>query len=146
MSVWYEDGLRFACRSCGKCCIDHGAYAHVFLHEGDEKRLARALGMPVQDFLDAYTVDVDGFVTLANAGDRCIFLEDTKCRVWRARPLQCSTWPFWPENLNRRVWKSEIRPSCPGIGKGRLYTAEEIERIAFRARQAVPLMHPEDAG
>jgi len=140
MSIWYEDGLRFACQACGRCCIDHGSYAWVFLHEGDDKRLSRALDMDLETFYRTYTRVEDGFVTLINRGDRCVFLEDGKCMVYATRPIQCSTWPFWPENLNRRVWRSEIQPSCPGVGKGRLYTVEEIDRFALGARRAVPIM------
>ena len=31
--------------------------------------------------------------------------------------------------MKRRVWETEIVPFCAGIGKGRLYSAAEIEAI-----------------
>ena len=32
---------------------------------------------------------------------RCALLDEEKgqCSVYEARPVQCRTWPFWPENL-----------------------------------------------
>ncbi|MHC5036411.1 MAG: YkgJ family cysteine cluster protein [Planctomycetota bacterium] len=141
MGAWFDEGIRFACQNCGACCIDHGDYNHVFLAEGDDLRLARALGITLKHFRRRYTVVVDETVCLENRGDACIFLEKgNRCRVHRTRPLQCKTWPFWPENLERRIWRAEIAPHCPGIGKGRLHTAEEIDRLAFlvRTRKLLP--------
>jgi Fe-S-cluster containining protein len=57
----------------------------------------------------------------------CSFLDGKRCSVYEGRPSQCRTWPFWPENMNARTWNREIVPFCPGVGKGRLYTAEEIK-------------------
>lgn len=145
MAVWYEEGLRFECTACGRCCIDRGDYAFVFLNRGEEKPLARALGLTVPAFLERYTQGVDGLVVLENGGeerDRCIFLQEgRRCRVYEARPLQCRTWPFWPENLLKRMWEGEIAPSCPGVGRGRLYSRPEIEEIAYqhRARELLTL-------
>ncbi len=137
MSVWYEDGIRFECHGCGACCTDRGDYAYVFLNRGEEKALARHLGLSVPAFLKRHTQTVDGYVTLKSRKKRCVFLdEENRCAVYEARPLQCRTWPFWPENLLYRLWTSEIAPHCPGIGTGRIYTRAEIEETAFRHRTA----------
>lgn len=58
---------------------------------------------------------------------RLHFLENGRCGVYEARPLQCRTWPFWPEMMNPRVWKREVVPLCAGVGRGRLVPAKEIE-------------------
>ncbi|MHC4597632.1 MAG: YkgJ family cysteine cluster protein [Planctomycetota bacterium] len=143
MSVWYEDGVRFHCRGCGECCVDHGAYAYVFLNEGEDKILARALRVPIERFLVEYTTDVDGYVALENRGKACVFLQEGRCAVYRARPLQCRTWPFWPECLEKRIWRSEVAPCCPGIGRGKLHSVEEIDRLAFRSSTAKPILADE---
>ena len=44
--------------------------------------------------------------------------------------MQCRTWPFWPENLDRATWHGPVRKHCPGAGKGRLYSRAEIEELA----------------
>ena len=56
----------------------------------------------------------------------CMFLKDKKCSVYEARPTQCRTWPFWPEVMPAKAWKKEVLAFCPGIGKGRIWSAEEI--------------------
>ena len=137
---WYSEGVRFSCMKCGQCCIDHGEYAFVFLNQGEERTLARLLSLETEEFLRKYTTIVGGYVCLRNAGDACIFLENRQCKVHKARPLQCRTWPFWPENLDRETWDSEIAPACPGIGRGRLYTRERIEKLARMHMDAEPLL------
>ncbi len=61
-------------------------------------------------------------------------MKDSRCAVYDARPWQCRTWPFWPENMNETVWEREVASYCPGVGKGRLYSAEEIKLIIAKKR------------
>jgi Fe-S-cluster containining protein len=56
----------------------------------------------------------------------CIFLKKNKCSVYKARPTQCRTWPFWPENMSSKTWNKEIVNFCPGVGKGKLITKNKI--------------------
>ena len=63
----------------------------------------------------------------------CIFLDGNRCRIYEARPRQCRTWPFWPENLVKRAWDRDVAPFCAGVGKGRLHDRAEIEAIAAAA-------------
>lgn len=60
----------------------------------------------------------------------CLFLENKRCGVYEARPTQCRTWPFWPEVLNSKSWSKEVASFCPGVGKGKTWSAEEIQKIA----------------
>ena len=41
----------------------------------------------------------------------CIFLnKDNTCQIYEARPIQCSTYPFWPNILaSREAWNKEVR-------------------------------------
>lgn len=55
----------------------------------------------------------------------CIMLDRTSapgkaiCSLYSVRPVQCRTWPFWPENLeNREAWDG-LKEECPGIDKVR---------------------------
>ena len=43
-------------------------------------------------------------------GTACVFLNDQKCRIYEARPVQCSTYPFWPNLLeSEAAWDEEVR-------------------------------------
>jgi Fe-S-cluster containining protein len=131
-TTWFENGLQFECISCGDCCKTHGEYAFVYLSAEDVNRISAYLNMPRIDFLNTFcAVDADGDIHLKDLSGDCSFLEfGNCCRVYPVRPKQCETWPFWSENLKKTTWEGPVCACCPGIGHGRLYTKQDIERIA----------------
>ncbi len=134
---WWEKGVRFECQGSGKCCVSHGEYGNVYMTGADRVRMAKTLNMKTKDFMDQYCEKVEGLWRLKEelkSGD-CIFLEGkNRCGVYEGRPDQCRTWPFWPEVMNAKSWKKDVEAFCPGIGKGKLHTADEIREVL--ARQA----------
>jgi len=90
--------------------------------------------MSTMEFTARFTNKVDGLYELRYTDKDCPFLKDNRCGVYKARPWQCRTWPFWPENMNSDVWEKEVASWCPGAGKGRLYTADEIGEILMRKK------------
>ena len=129
---WYHKGLRFECSQCGNCCRNHGDYAYVYLTEVELREIPPFLGLSRREFLERHcTKEPGSFVSLRMDQPSCPFLgEDSRCRIYPVRPLQCRTWPFWEENLERASWEGPVRECCPGIGRGPLHSAEEVERIA----------------
>jgi uncharacterized protein len=133
---WYINGLRFACTGCGECCRDHGEYTYVYLVKEDIQAMAETLALSTADFLKKYCLyQEDGLVHLRMGTARCPFLENECCMIYEVRPKQCRTWPFWTENLKEATWYSEVTPFCPGTGKGKLFSAEEIETIAAQEEE-----------
>ncbi len=130
---WYKDGLKFECQGSGKCCVSHGEYGYVYLDLNDRKRMAKHLGLTLKEFTGSYCSSTEGYYHLKIAPDEtnCMFLENKQCEIYEARPTQCRTWPFWPEVLNPKTWKSDVANFCPGVGKGRLYSPTEIESISL---------------
>ena len=125
---WYADGLRFSCTGSGKCCTVHGDYAYVFMTQEEQQRIAQGLGLTLRRFRKQHTYRVLGqWRSLRFPDGRCTFLRDRQCSIYETRPQQCRTWPFWEENLDPQVWQDDVALFCPGVGRGRLYTAEEIE-------------------
>ena len=122
-------GIRFECQGSGKCCTSRGGYGYVYFTLADRKRMARHLGISTAGFTRRYCDKTGGWFHLKNPKGDCVFLEGKRCSVYEGRPAQCRTWPFWPENMNPRAWKQDVASFCPGIGKGRLYTAEEIATL-----------------
>lgn len=127
---WYEEGLRFECTGCGDCCRNHGDYTYVYLADFEVDVIAYYLGLDRRSFVERFCEEEDGWIFLKNEGPHCLFLEDGRCRIYNVRPVQCRTWPFWSENLTAQTWHGPVRECCPGIGRGRLYSADEIEEIA----------------
>lgn len=126
-------GLRFECQGSGKCCTSHGQYGYVFLTLEDRRRLANKLKISTQVFTRRYCERRDGVWALREVAGRpdCQFLSGRACSVYEARPLQCRTWPFWPEVLNPKTWSRDVKGFCPGVGKGKLFSPKEIRKIAM---------------
>jgi Fe-S-cluster containining protein len=51
------------------------------------------------------------------------------CTVYRARPVQCRTFPFWESIVHSFISWKELMKDCPGIGQGRVYSRAEIENM-----------------
>jgi len=128
--VFYENGLRFECTRCSKCCRHTPGY--VFLSEADIGPLLTALGVTRHVFLNKYCRRVQfGFAHRLSLREKpnvdCILWEFSGCSVYEARPLQCRSFPFWSSCLSSaKEWEFHAR-QCPGIGKGRLHSRDEIE-------------------
>ncbi len=128
---WYHAGLRFSCTACGECCKAHGAYSHVYADDDDTVAMAKKLSLTPAEFERRYAFFDDlGNREIRFENGACVFLKGGRCSVYSARPVQCRTFPFWPENLVRKVWKEEIERDCPGAGTGQLHSAAEIDAIA----------------
>ena len=126
---WYKDGLRFKCTGCGDCCT--GAPGYVWVNRADIEAMAAAVEMAVAEFEDRYVRQVGVRKSLVeHANGDCVFFDNRtrKCRVYKARPRQCRTWPFWQSNVaTPEAWAETCRV-CPGSGQGRLYQLDQIER------------------
>ncbi len=131
---WYRDGLAFECTRCGACCTSAPGYVWVTLEEIEA--LARFRGETVDQFSAQFVRQVgDRYSLTERSNGDCIFWDShAGCTVYPARPVQCQTWPFWPENVEtRKAWK-QITRICPGSGTGRLYTVEEIVESIGKVR------------
>lgn len=97
--------------------------------------LARYLQLSEEDFRRRYVRRVGPKLSLIEKrpSNDCIFLSREGgrigCEVYPVRPMQCRTWPFWPENLKSANTWNAAATDCPGINRGRLYPLEEIERL-----------------
>jgi uncharacterized protein len=112
---WFHKGLRFQCTGCGQCCT--GSDGYVFLSQDDLIKLADHFKLSVSEFVDRYTRIVDGQTCLLDSpsSDQCIFLKDNRCSAYQARPVQCSTFPWWLYNLESpENWRSAAS-RCVGI-------------------------------
>lgn len=112
---WFEDGLRFKCTSCGKCCT--GSPGYVFLSQSDLERLLAHFAMSEEEFCRKYVRSVGEYYSLIDqpGSNACIFLKDNQCSVYEARPSQCRTFPWWIQNLREPNDWEEAASKCEGI-------------------------------
>jgi Fe-S-cluster containining protein len=148
---WYTDGLKFTCSQCGNCCT--GGPGFVWISREEIVRLAEFLKITPEQTVEEYCRKVDGQFSLkefrnSSGNYDCVFLKEEKvtvraaagggpvvharrrCAVYEVRPLQCRTWPFWPENLwSRKTWDHAAR-RCQGMNAGhRHFSREKIESL-----------------
>ena len=136
---WYRKGLHFQCQpGCANCC--GGDPGDVWVDDKEKAAIAAFMQLAVKTFNSTYVRKVaDGDSLREKRNGDCILLraDGSGCSVYSARPRQCRTFPFWPENvISRRAWEG-LKRECPGIGKGRLWTAAEIERMLAETDELV---------
>ena len=132
----------FECQQCSHCCRHEPGY--VYLSERDLNKLLEFFKTDKESFIEKYCRYVpyyDGSEVLClkeKPGYDCIFW-DNGCKAYEARPLQCSTYPFWSFILkSKKDWDSEAA-SCPGINKGKKHMYNEIELSKYIYEGNIPL-------
>jgi Fe-S-cluster containining protein len=135
MKPLYErQPLCFSCTACGDCCSTGNDY-YVYLTGKEADRIRRHLKLSAGWFRRRYLERLDNgeLVAASSADGRCVFLDSNKqCKVYPVRPLQCRTYPFWPELAgDAKAWRAEAR-RCEGINRGTAVPVERIRR-AFNA-------------
>ncbi|MBR5934412.1 MAG: YkgJ family cysteine cluster protein [Treponema sp.] len=121
---------------CSACCRLSPGY--VYLSQRDLTSLSQWFKLSEEEFIEKYCRWVGYYegkqalalIELKNYD--CIFWKkDSGCMAYGARPLQCSTYPFWSWILESRETWNSISKDCPGINRGKHWTKEEIEEQRF---------------
>lgn len=131
---WYErDGLQFECTRCGRCCKRPG---FVLVTNDEAERIAErifgtdAATVAAQQGLWRRLISEEGWTVDVAPGTPCPLLgADDRCSVHDIKPSQCAQYPFWYEVIEARVTWALEGQECEGIGKGRKWSAEEIDSI-----------------
>jgi Fe-S-cluster containining protein len=137
-TAWYAQGLQFTCSQCGNCCT--GGPGFVWISDEEIRRLAEHLKLSAKQVLDRYCRKFDGRISLNETRTPqgmydCVFLKEDPergrktCSIYPVRPLQCRTWPFWPENLADRARWDRAALRCHGMNHGRKFTLPQLQSI-----------------
>ena len=114
--------MRFECVRCGECCRQSGA---LRLLAEDIEDIAELLGLSAADFIEQYNVQhTYRNLYYIEIHDGCLWLnEDNTCAVEAAKPFFCRNYIPFVDNPG-----SPIYAVCRGIGKGKEWTEEEIQK------------------
>jgi hypothetical protein len=129
---WYSTGLCFGCLQCGRCCAGP-EQGYIWVSRPEIRLIADFLKLPVKELKRQFMRRVGFRFTIVEQPHTrdCVFLRQTEqgrgCVIYDVRPAQCRSWPFWPINLASRETWDYTGTKCPGINKGTLLSAEEIE-------------------
>ncbi len=131
IAPWYANGLQFECTQCGDCCT--GGPGAVWVTDDELTAIATELDKPLGEVRLLHTKLIGNRWSLRDYpnGD-CVFLDPQTrgCQIYKVRPIQCRTWPFWPSNIESSdSWKRTCEV-CPGSGQGQLHSLEVIRNQA----------------
>jgi len=131
---WYADGLAFECTMCGACCT--GPPGYVSFTKDEAKLIAKTIGVTYDRFIKDYTQLTPAGPSLSEVetehGFDCVFLDRESlpgkalCSIHAARPKQCRTFPWWPENLKSPASWDRLARTCEGVNRGQIVPVEEI--------------------
>jgi hypothetical protein len=103
------------CTLCANCC----KLANTPITPRDCQRLARHLGMKLDDFRKQYTTrdEADGLILQRDPEHGCVFLAGNLCSVYEARPANCELFPHTLKgegSIPARMWQFIDRATyCP---------------------------------
>ncbi len=138
---FFADGLQFSCTGCHACCRHEEGY--VFFSAEEMAKICHYLRIPPAVFRKKYTREVSfGGVNRLSFTETpeydCIFWSNG-CSIYPVRPLQCSSYPFWPQNLaSQQDWEEEAL-QCPGMNQGQRHSFEKISKILAELAERKPL-------
>lgn len=143
------DAVKFSCNGCSLCCRFKGGV--VMLSKDDLSRLALWAELTEEQFIKVYCQWIENsdgkeYLCLKTMHrnpetDDCIFWDSTipGCQCYSARPVQCSTYPFWTKIVaDKESWNAE-KKHCPGINEGDIHTSEEIHEELKKYQSRIPV-------
>lgn len=128
----------FACTACGKCCSGPG---EVYFTDEDLTRIYEYLKLDAKQAKQLKKKLIQyrrKGLHVHSSGKTCLFLKNNQCTVYPVRPMQCSTFPFWPSHFHSPDTLDELSSECPGSLKGTGETfsfAETVRRIRETERE-----------
>jgi Fe-S-cluster containining protein len=130
---FYKNGLKFSCLGCGECCkLPEG---RVQVSQEEIRIISDFLDIEEKSPIGKFVSSENGiFRIFENTEKYCIFLENNECAIYPVRPLQCRTFPFWPENLKSQYRWNQLKEFCPGIDNEKHFTFSEINQICSQQK------------
>ena len=131
---WFNKGLQFSCTGCGHCCSgEPGGY--VWVTDDEIRKISENLGLSIEEFGQKYLKNVSGdYSLIVYPNGECIFFKDNGCTIYKVRPFQCSSYPFWPHLLEtRKTWDKQSE-KCPGMDRGETHEFKDIIKAMLKFR------------
>lgn len=108
--------------------------------ESEANAISLEICLPKHDFAKQIT-DKNPYCyeMVKNIEDKCFFLKDNRCSIYKLRPLICRFYPFelkFEVDKNQHVFDFTVE--CPGINKGRMMCKRDFEELFSLAQQRLP--------
>lgn len=106
----------FKCQGSGNCCKTDG---YVYVTQSEITDMSKLLTLSIDEFREKYVIKNNGWDVIASITHRpnCFLDKKNRCTVYKARPIDCRTYPDWPE-----IWETDVAlvketTLCPGLKK-----------------------------
>jgi Fe-S-cluster containining protein len=117
--VQYPAHLRWTCVRCTKSCRDlPGRTRNILLAQSDIKRITDSKKLADKEFSVSSRGSFPYIRKMRRLDGRCVFLQDSRCSIYRARPLICRFYPFSLHPVRNNTFEIGFDLSCSGLGKG----------------------------
>lgn len=117
--IRYPYSLRWVCTRCANSCRDlPGRERNILLAPNDLRRITSATRLAAQEYSLPSRGTVPYSRKMKKQKGRCIFLQDSRCSIYAARPLICRYYPFSLHPSGDNVFEVGYDSRCSGIGKG----------------------------
>ena len=117
--VRYPADVRWVCVRCANSCGDlPGRRRNVLLASRDVKRIVDATKLTPKEFSVSARAPAPYTRKIKKQKGTCIFLQDSRCSIYRARPLICRFYPFCIHPSRTAALEIGVDLSCSGIGTG----------------------------
>jgi uncharacterized protein len=132
--------MRFQCQpGCIACCKQKG---FVYVTGDDIARLATHLGITRTEFRRRYLCGTAPLLRFRKQRHKeCPFLLADGCSVHAVKPLQCSSFPFWPELLASAGERRQTATYCLGMNRGPVVNMAVAREVAGQVHQAFPQLY-----
>lgn len=117
--VRYPVHLRWVCVRCAKSCRDLPRRSrNILLAPSDIMRITGATKLTAREFSVSSRGPFPYVRKMRKLGGRCIFLQDSRCSIYGARPLICRFYPFSLRPARDNSFEIGFDLSCSGMGEG----------------------------
>ena len=130
--------LDFKCSSCSKCC-EKKSVCGLLLSPFDVYNMSNALKLSCHDLIKNNYLKIGIGENLKNlpvifinndGKEKCIFLKDNKCFIYRYRPLICRTFPFVITAYDNKAYymiTTKIEGECKYLHSNKVKIKEHIK-------------------
>lgn len=117
--VSYPTRVRWVCVRCTGSCSDlPGRTRNVLLAPFDVERITDATKLTAREFSVLTRAPTPYTRKIRKREGRCIFLRDSTCSIYGARPLICRFYPFCIRPSGTASLEIGVDLNCSGIGTG----------------------------
>ena len=106
----------FSCTKCGNCCKGVGS---IYFSDTELNKIYKYLGLSREKDKEILYKKLiqrkENSYHIHDINAPCFFLKNNICSIYKVRPLQCKTFPFWPSVFQSPDDLQWYKKECPGI-------------------------------